>query len=84
MRITAVCLLVLLIIFAPFWLYLPALFLSIVYFDYFVEGIVLALVIDVVYGPAGHSILFGFPFAIISAVLVLISIIVRERLRIYA
>jgi hypothetical protein len=85
MRIIAVVTIVLLVIFAPYWLYIPAIVIGIVYFDYFVEGVALAFLVDLLYGQSFyHGPLFGFPFTLTALLLVLISIIVREKLRLYA
>jgi len=85
MRTFAVVILALLVIFAPYWLYLPAIFAGIIYFDLFVEGIVLGFFVDLLYGRAlYHGFLLGFPFTIASVVLVCVSVFVREKIRLYA
>jgi len=85
MRIFAVFIIAILVIFAPYWLYLPAILVGIVYFDLFVEGIALAFLIDLFYGRSlYHGFLFGFTFTITAIILVCASVFVREKLRLYA
>lgn len=85
MRIFAVFVIALLIIFAPYWLYLPAILAGVIYFVYFAEGIILAFLVDLFYGQGFyHGFLFGFPFTIFAIILVCLSVFVREKLRLYA
>jgi len=85
MRLISVFIAAVLVIFAPWWLYMPAIFLLIVYFDFFVEGIVLAALIDIWYGKElFHGLLFGFPFTISAIILVSASVFVRAKLRLNA
>jgi hypothetical protein len=72
-----------LIIYAPFWLYLPAVLFGIIIFPLYFEAIIFSLIVDYYYGPHMHSgTLFSFPFAITSALLILALIHVKERIRI--
>ena len=86
MRLFAVFVIALLIIFAPYyWLYLTAILGGVIYFVYFVEGIILAFLVDLLYGQGFyHGFLFGFPFTILAIILVCLSVFVREKLRLYA
>lgn len=74
-----------LIMAAPYWLYLPAIAVGIVLFPYYLEGVVLALVVDALYGDFGAKVfILDFPLAIAAAVLVSIAPLIHERLRIHA
>lgn len=85
MRIFSCVAALVLVIFAPWWLYVPAIVLCIVFFDFFVEGIVLAFLVDLLYGMRlFHGFLFGFPFTVAAIALVGASIFVREKLRLNA
>lgn len=71
-----------LIIYAPYWLYLPAILFGIIIFPLYGEAIVFSLLIDYYYGPYMHlDTLFSFPFAITTALLLLALIHVKERIR---
>jgi hypothetical protein len=85
MRLAGTIFMVLLIFFAPAWLYLPAILLGILFFPFFVEAIIMAFLIDLLYGPARHGqAFFGFPLAVLASLLVLLAILFRERLRSHA
>ena len=85
MRIFAVVLTAVLVVFAPYWLYLPCILLGVFYFEYFIEGIILAFLADLFYGQGFyHGFLFGFPFTLYALVLVCLSVLVREKLRLNA
>ena len=43
------------LIFLPFWIYLPLLFISIALLPFYWEGIFLSLLIDTLYGEIGFS-----------------------------
>lgn len=68
------------IFFLPYWIYLPVLALGIILFPLYLEVIVLSLLVDTIYGSPGAP-LFGYPFGIISALLVLFAAPLREHLR---
>jgi hypothetical protein len=70
----------LLILLAPYWLYMPALLIACVLEPFYWEGVVYAVLIDILYGRGGsffHAHLFG----IIVLVLVLAMVPLRERFR---
>jgi hypothetical protein len=79
-RLGVVIALVILIIFAPFWIYLPALFLALVYFPIFWEGVILGFLADALYAPAG-SLLGSHAIALASLIVALAVIPLRERFR---
>lgn len=74
--------LVILILIAPYWIYLPAIFIAAVYMRFYWQAVPLGFLIDVFYGihPLDGSV-FGFPFAIALSFLVIIFIPLREKLR---
>ncbi len=75
--------LIILISCAPFWVYLSALALATILIPFYFEAIILAFLIDVLYGAHIHTtISFVFPFAIIFCILVMFSLPIRERLRV--
>ncbi len=66
----------------PFWIYIPVLFIAIIVFPFFFEGILFALLIDVIYGSgieAFPSLIS--PFALSALVLLIILLPIRESLR---
>ena len=61
----------------PFWVYLPVLFIAIIIFPFFWEGILFALLVDTVYGS-------GIETALYALILLIILIPIRENLRLNA
>lgn len=81
-RGVSLLILLLAIIFLPYWVYLPLLLAAIVIFPIFWEGIIFGLLIDVLYGwgvTSWPSLIS--PAALVALVLVIILLPVRERLR---
>jgi len=71
------------IIFLPYWVYLPFLLASMILFPIFWEGIVLAFVIDILYGRGISSIPELISPMAFSATLILMAVMpLRERLRV--
>ena len=60
----------------PFWIYLPILFIAIVIFPFFWEGILFALLVDTVYGS-------GIETALYALVALVVFLPIRESLRLY-
>lgn len=79
-RLLAYIILFLSILFLPFWIYLPLLFVASVIFGFFWEGIVFAFFIEVLYGGGEGIILFS-PVALSVLVLIILLIPIRKRLR---
>ncbi len=75
--------LLLLILFAPYWIYLPLGVLALCLLPFFWEGILMGFLIDIIYG-APAPFWLDFPYAIGACVVVLISIPLRKRIRINA
>lgn len=72
------------ILFLPYWVYIPVLFVGIVLFPFFWEGIFLAFLIDVIHGSGVTVILSLISPLALSALIVLILLLsIRERLRFY-
>ena len=61
----------------PFWVYLPVLFIAIIIFPFFWEGILFALLVDTIYGS-------GIETALYALILLIILIPIRENLRLNA
>ena len=73
------------IIFLPYWVYLPLLLVALVVVPLYWEGMILGFLMDVLYGSAIHpGISFNFTFALLSLMIILIMIPLRERIRIHA
>jgi hypothetical protein len=68
----------------PYWIYIPILFIAIVIFPFFWEGILLALLIDVLHGP-GITISWPFisPLTWIVLTVLVVFIYMRGSLRNY-
>ncbi len=72
------------IIFLPYWLYLPLLGAAMIFFPFFWEGIVLALLIDVLYGGGIGRVGELFSPIAFAATLILAALLpLRERIRVH-
>lgn len=72
------------IIFLPYWFYLPLLLVGVVVFPFFWEGIMLALLVDLLYGwGVSFSNQFFSPIAFVVILLLIILLPLRERIRIH-
>ncbi len=77
--------LVLLILAFPYWVYLPALGLSVLLLPLYWEAVFLGFLIDVFYGVRVHTgISLQYPCALLVLLLILVLIPVRERIRSHA
>lgn len=84
-RIFASIIIFLSIIFLPYWIYLPMLLAAVAVFPIFWEGILLALLADVVYGGAFvnfDDVLSSFGFYTLLVIILFLPL--RERLRYHA
>lgn len=73
------------ILFLPYWIYLPLVFIVVIVFPIYWEGILLALLIDVLHKGAFNGIgdiFYSFGFYTLLAIIVFIPL--RERLRYHA
>ena len=71
------------VLFLPYWVYLPLIFISMVLFPLFAEAVIFGLLIDVLYGYGVTGVLIA-PFGLGTLVVLLIIIPIRERFRFYA
>ncbi len=78
-RILATCLLILTVLFLPYWLYLPLLILGMALIPLYWEAIMVGFLIDTLYGPSGLPILTSVAFW--SFLMLVASMPLRERLR---
>lgn len=81
-RLGASLLILLSIIFLPYWIYLPVLLAGIIIFPMFWEGVVFGLLIDVLYGwgiTAPPSLIS--PMALVALVFIVVLFPVREHIR---
>lgn len=84
-RITVSAILILLVLFMPYWFYLPLIAVAILLLPFYVEGILLALLTDSFYGAFGSGLfILNFPLAITAGILFSLSPFLRRRLRISA
>mgnify|MGYP001616999366 CR=1 FL=1 len=77
--------LILAVIFLPSYIYIPALALAVILLPFFWEGVLIAFLIDALYGPGIHSFASIFStFGFWSAALLAVVLPVRRRIRAYA
>jgi len=81
MRIIFSITLLIIILSAPAWVYLPLIFLGIVLFPMYLEAIVLGVVIDMAYGGTQSIFFTKFAFGIGIALLVYLFAPIRSYLR---
>lgn len=83
-RIVGILVVIVAILFLPYWLYIPLLFIAIIFYPFFWEGILLALLIEVLHGDnVGVIPSLLSPLALVSLFTVIILMPFRERLRSY-
>lgn len=81
-RTLATIVLSLAIIAFSYWVYIPIMVLCAAVFPFYFEAVIFGFVIDVLYGSRAYaSLSFFFPFALLSALLVIILLPVRQYLR---
>ena len=76
-RLVSYFIILLLILFTPYWIYIPVLLLAILVFPFFWEGVLFALLIDTLYGYGGgtlEALRSILPLVTLGVVLVLIPI----------
>ena len=84
-RITLTLIILALLVFAPYWVYLPALIIAILITPLYWEAIPLSHLITVLYGP--HEGVLNIATSLYPAlilVVLVVSIPIRERVRLYA
>ncbi len=68
----------------PYWVYIPMLVAFAAIFPFYFEAIILAFVIDVLYGARAYSdVSFFFPFALITSLLVIMILPVKQYFRLH-
>ena len=83
-RLTGLVIVLVSILFVPYWFYIPILLAAIIILPLFWEGIVFGFLIDVLYGGGVESVaLLSFPFALAVLVILVALVPLRERLRSY-
>lgn len=80
-RLVLTFFLTILVLVGPFWLYLPALVLGVFYLLFFWEGILIALLVDMLYGH-GNLVFFGIPTAFGVSILVLLAAVFHRNVRV--
>lgn len=69
------------ILFLPWWIYLPLLFIAVALLPMFWEGVFLGFLVDVLYGDL--SLPFVSPVAFVTLVVLILILPLRSRLRAY-
>jgi hypothetical protein len=84
LRISSIILILLSVLFMPFWLTLILTVFAMFYFDFFIEGVVLFFISDLLYGIEGEK-LFGMMFLSTILALILLGVlqILKKRLKFY-
>lgn len=80
-RIFASVLILVLILIAPYWMYLPAIFICMLIIPFFWEAVPFGMLIDTLYSPWPLLHFPPFPIALSALALLLILPLVRSRLR---
>jgi len=84
LRLSVVVILFFAIILFPFWIYIPLVGAAMIFFPFFWEGILLALLIDVLYGGGvGEMSDLLSPMAFAATLLLIVLLPLRERVRIH-
>ena len=81
-RTGASIIILLAIIFLPYWIYLPLFFATVVFFPIYWEGILLGFLVDILYGrgiTAFPSVMSPVAFSIMIIIVILMPL--RSRLR---
>ncbi len=78
-RLLATFIILFAIVFLPYWIYLPVLFLSMILFPFYWEAILLAFLVEVLYGP-GDMRIFS-PITLSAVALTIILLPLREKMR---
>ncbi|MBI2673709.1 MAG: hypothetical protein HYX23_00290 [Candidatus Zambryskibacteria bacterium] len=83
-RLVGYILILVSILFLPYWVYLPVLFTGIIFFRFFWEGIVLAFLIDAVHNVLPATLITPvspLTFAVLAALIIMLP--VKENMRSY-
>ncbi len=82
-RALVLVILIVLILTAPYWIYVPLLIIALVLVPVFWEGIMLTFLIDTIYATP-PTVWYDFPHAFLACALVLATIPLRKMVRINA
>jgi hypothetical protein len=82
LRILSRIVLLMVILAFPFWVYIPLLIAAVIFFPFYVEGIIGGFLIDVLYGSTPVFIGFPFTMALIMTVVLVISLPLRDYIRV--
>ncbi len=65
----------------PWWILIPALFIGLFYFSYFIEFVIFAVLLDLLYGTGKYS-FFGFHISIplLTLIIFIVIEIIKDRL----
>ena len=73
------------ILFLSYWFYLPILIIAMVIFPFYWEGLLLAFLIDILYGHGIEALpSLVAPSALVALILLIIIMPLRDRIRSYA
>lgn len=68
----------------PYWIYIPVLFIGLIFFPFFLEGMLATFLVDVIYGGGMDVFSLLVSPLTLSALVVLIAMLpIRESLRSY-
>lgn len=81
MRLTSSVIILLSIIFLPYWVYLPILLTAVILLPFYIEAVFFGILIDTLYGFIGSGPALGYIFGLAAAIAVCVSIPLREQLR---
>ena len=71
------------ILFLPYWLYLTILLAALIAFPLFWEGIFFSFLIEVLYGPGMVLNPFHFSITLVTLLILIILLPLRERIRLH-
>lgn len=83
-RIIGIFVILVAILFLPYWVYVPLLFVGIVFYPFFWEAVLFALLVEELYGNSvGFFASLISPLALASVLFIIIILPFRENLRSY-
>lgn len=83
-HIIGITVLLISILVLPYWIYIPLLFVALIFIPFFWEGILFAFLIDTIYSGKIETISLLFsPFALIILLTLIILLPIKERLRLH-
>jgi len=83
-RIFGTALVLLSILVLPYWIYIPILLVAIIYFPFYWEGLILALIIEVIYdNGVGFLPSLVSPLALSALIMLIILLPIKDKLRLH-